>query len=70
VAPQAPSAAKAPAVASGPMCWSCRQTITGPMQGCPGCGARYHRSDVPTCQAGKLEACVNCSAAATTFVLA
>ena len=70
VAPPATTVPKTPAVASGPMCWSCRQTITGPMQGCPGCGARYHRSDVPTCQAGKLEACVNCSADATTFVLA
>jgi uncharacterized membrane protein len=59
-----------PSAASGPMCWSCRTTINGPMQGCPGCGARYHRSDVPTCQAGSLQVCTNCSAPASTFVLA
>ena len=56
--------------ASGPMCWSCRQTITGPMQGCPGCGARYHRAGHVGCQSGELKSCANCSADPSTFVMA
>jgi len=60
----------APQPVSGPMCWSCRQTIVGPMQGCPGCGARYHRSEFEGCQSGALETCANCSAKPSTFVLA
>ena len=70
IVPVAQAAAPTSLAQAGPMCWSCRQTIVGPMQGCPGCGARYHRSDNPACQSSELETCVNCSAAASTFVLA
>jgi uncharacterized membrane protein len=65
IQPQSPST-----TAPGPMCWSCRQNISGPMQGCPSCGARYHRAGHPGCQSGDLDTCVNCSAESSTFVLA
>lgn len=65
-----PQLQQAPAIEPGPMCWSCRQTIQGPMQGCPGCGARYHRGGANGCSSGSLETCANCSASASTFVLA
>ena len=52
------------------MCWSCHNPITGPMQGCPGCGARYHTKDTENCEAQSLEACANCGASAEQFVLA
>jgi hypothetical protein len=42
-------------------CFACRQPILSMMQGCPSCGARYHS----VC---KVESCVNCGAASTTFV--
>ena len=42
-------------------CFSCRQPILSWMQGCPSCGARYHS----VC---KVESCVNCGAASSTFV--
>ena len=48
-------------------CWSCRSPILGPMQGCPGCGARYH-ADMPTCP--KVENCANCGASSDQFVSA
>ena len=50
-----------------PTCWSCRSPIIGPMQGCPGCGARYH-ADSPTCQ--KVVTCSNCGASSEEFVSA
>ena len=53
-----------------PTCWSCRQAITGPMLGCPGCGARYHRQDEQSCTSSSLQQCVNCRASTTTFVQA
>lgn len=49
------------------MCWACRSPILGPMQGCPGCGARYH-ADLPTCQ--KVEKCSNCGASSEQFISA
>ena len=52
------------------MCWSCRGQITGPMQGCPGCGARYHRNGTANCDVQSLEACTNCGASVEQFVLA
>ena len=52
------------------MCWSCHNPITGPMQGCPGCGARYHTKGTENCDAQSLEACANCGASAEQFVLA
>ena len=52
------------------MCWSCRGQITGPMQGCPGCGARYHRNGTADCDVQSLEACANCGASVEQFVLA
>ncbi len=52
------------------MCWSCHGPITGPMQGCPGCGARYHTKGTENCDAQSLEACANCGASAEQFVLA
>ena len=48
-------------------CWSCRSPILGPMQGCPGCGARYH-ADMPTCP--RVENCTNCGASSEQFVSA
>ncbi len=60
----------APQPVSGPMCWSCRQAIIGPMQGCPRCGARYHRAEFEGCQSDSLETCANCPANPSTFVLA
>ena len=61
-----PSIVQQPAV----MCWSCHGPITGPMQGCPGCGARYHTKGTENCDAQSLEACANCGASAEQFVLA
>lgn len=55
---------------SAVMCWSCHGPITGPMQGCPGCGARYHTKGTENCDAQSLEACANCGASAEQFVLA
>ena len=52
------------------MCWSCHGPITGPMQGCPNCGARYHTKGVGNCDADSLEACANCGASVELFVLA
>ena len=52
------------------MCWSCHGPITGPMQGCPSCGARYHTKGVGNCDADSLEACANCGASVELFVLA
>ena len=52
------------------MCWSCRGQITGPMQGCPGCGARYHRNGTANCDVESLEECANCGASVEQFVLA
>ena len=65
-----PPAVQQPSTPTGPMCWSCRQTINGPMQGCPGCGARYHRSGTPGCSSGELEVCANCDVRVADFVLA
>ena len=65
-----PPAVQQPSTPTGPMCWSCRQTIEGPMQGCPGCGARYHRSGTPGCSSGELEVCANCAVSVADFVLA
>lgn len=56
------------ATVHSPTCWSCRQAITGPMLGCPGCGARYHRKEVPSCTSNTLQQCVNCNASTSTFV--
>ena len=53
---------------TGPMCWSCRTTISGPMLGCPGCGARYHRSGQQNCSADELQQCLNCSTPSSSFV--
>ena len=52
---------------AAPTCWSCRTPIIGPMQGCPGCGARYH-ADSPTCK--MVEKCSNCSTSSEQFVSA
>jgi hypothetical protein len=52
------------------MCWSCRGPIVGPMQGCPGCGARYHTNGTENCGAQNLESCTNCGASVEQFVLA
>jgi hypothetical protein len=52
----------------GPMCWSCRDEITGLMLGCPGCGARYHRADFVTCTSASLIQCVNCQTQVSSFV--
>jgi len=52
------------------MCWSCHGPITGPMQGCPSCGARYHTKGVENCDADRLDACANCGASVELFVLA
>ena len=52
------------------MCWSCHGPIAGPMQGCPGCGARYHTKGVENCDADSLDACANCGASVEQFVLA
>ena len=52
------------------MCWSCRGPIAGPMQGCPGCGARYHTNGTENCGAQNLESCANCGASVEQFVLA
>ena len=52
------------------MCWSCHGPIAGPMQGCPGCGARYHTKGVENCDADSLDTCANCGASAEQFVLA
>ena len=52
------------------MCWSCHGPIVGPMQGCPGCGARYHTNGTGNCEAQSLEACANCGASVEQFVLA
>ena len=52
------------------MCWSCHGPITGPMQGCPSCGARYHTKGVGNCDADRLDACANCGASVELFVLA
>ena len=52
----------------GPMCWSCRDEITGLMLGCPGCGARYHRIDFDTCNSNTLTQCTNCQTLVSSFV--
>ena len=52
----------------GPMCWSCRGEITGGMLGCPGCGARYHRADHPSCSSHELTQCMNCQTEVSSFV--
>ncbi len=52
---------------AAPTCWSCRTPIIGPMQGCPGCGARYH-ADSPTCK--MVEKCSNCGTSSEQFVSA
>ena len=52
----------------GPMCWSCRSEITGLMLGCPGCGARYHRTDFVTCTSSSLTQCVKCQTQVSSFV--
>ena len=57
-----------PSQKKGPMCWSCRGEITGGMLGCPGCGARYHRADHPTCTSHTLTQCMNCETAVSSFV--
>tara|TARA_B110000444_G_scaffold18720_1_gene15726 strand:- start:47106 stop:51629 length:4524 start_codon:yes stop_codon:yes gene_type:complete len=54
----------------GPMCWSCREEITGLMLGCPGCGARYHRAEHATCNSDKLTHCSNCQTEVSSFVKA
>jgi len=54
--------------ASAPMCWSCRKPISGLMLGCPGCGARYHRSGQENCSASELDQCLNCPTPSTSFV--
>ena len=52
----------------GPLCWSCRGEITGGMLGCPGCGARYHRADHPSCSSNTLTQCMNCQTDVSSFV--
>ena len=52
----------------GPMCWSCRGEITDGMLGCPGCGARYHRTDHSSCTSDKLTQCINCQTPTSSFV--
>ena len=69
-APPASAVAQTSATVPSPTCWSCRQAINGPMLGCPGCGARYHRQEVPSCTSNTLQQCVNCKAPTTTFVQA
>lgn len=52
------------------MCWSCHNPITGPMRGCPSCGARYHTNGAENCDAHSLENCINCGASVEHFLLA
>ena len=52
----------------GPMCWSCRNEISGLMLGCPGCGARYHRLDFAACSSDSLTQCKNCQTQVSSFV--
>ena len=66
----APSQPKQAHSVAAPMCWSCRQAISGPMLGCPGCGARYHLPGEASCTAGSLGECVNCQAPVSSFVQA
>ena len=72
---QAAPAATAPAPgatphAPPPMCWACRQPITTAMVGCPTCGARYHQTGAPGCQADSVQQCFNCQGPAERFVQA
>jgi serine protease AprX len=68
--PSVPIVSQVATAVPAPTCWSCRQAITGPMLGCPGCGARYHRQDEQSCTSSSLQQCVNCQATTTTFVQA
>jgi len=52
----------------GPMCWSCRNELTGLMLGCPGCGARYHRIGTDGCNSNTLTECANCQTQVSSFV--
>ena len=60
-APVAVAPMPAPAVQPSPApqavttapCWACRGTISGPMLGCPSCGARFHPPGTPGCHLPK-----------------
>ena len=53
------------AVATAP-CWACRGTITGPMLGCPTCGARFHLPGTPDCHLP--ETCPKCGTPRAQFL--
>ncbi len=73
-APTSPAVASATstatAVTAGPVCWTCRRTITGAAVGCPSCGARYHADSTTGCGAPSEQTCLNCQSPASTFVRA
>ena len=72
----APAAAQTPALAAPPTsqpatlptapCWACRGTITGPMLGCPTCGARFHHAGTPGCTLP--ETCPKCGTPSAQFL--
>ena len=66
-APAPPAQAKpaSEAVPTAP-CWACRGTISGPMLGCPSCGARFHLPGTPDCHLP--EACPKCSTPRSQFL--
>ena len=68
-APVAPIVAP-PAAPTGSVttaaCWACRGTITGPMLGCPSCGARFHLPGTPGCTLP--DACPKCGTARAEFL--
>jgi hypothetical protein len=63
----APSAAPTGSVTTA-ACWACRGTITGPMLGCPSCGARFHLPGTPGCTLP--DACPKCGTARAEFLSA
>lgn len=53
------------AVTTAP-CWACRGTISGPMLGCPSCGARFHPPGTPGCHLP--ETCPKCGTPKAQFL--
>ena len=53
------------AVATAP-CWACRGTISGPMLGCPTCGARFHLPGTPDCHLP--DSCPKCGTPRAQFL--
>ncbi len=61
----APPAANPASVPTAP-CWACRGTITGPMLGCPTCGARFHLPGTSGCTLP--DACPKCGTSRSEFL--